>query len=71
MAGSATDLPAPVNFDTAAGTNPDHPPLVILNDPDEGLGSQKVKPTEDLAWFFETDSADGTRTCRVCRYVIF
>ena len=54
-----------------AGTNSDHPPLVILNNPDEGLGSQKVKHTQDLAWFFEMDPADGTQTCRVCPYVIF
>ena len=43
-----------------AGTNSDCPPLVILNDPDKGLSSQKVKPTEDIAWFFEMDPANGT-----------
>ena len=43
----------------AAGTNSNCPPFIILNNPKEGLGSQKVKPTEDIAWFFETDPADG------------
>ena len=64
---SNTRSSAPVNLDTVAGTNSDHPPLVILNNADEGLGSQKVKATDDIAWFFETEPADGTRTCWVCR----
>ena len=46
--------PQPTQHDVSdtgvvAGTNSNCPPLVILNDPDEGLGSQKVKPTEDIA----------------------
>jgi len=57
------------NTRSVVGTDSDRPLPVILNDPEEG--SQKVKATEDLAWFFETDPADGSRTCRVCRYVIF
>ena len=57
------------NTRSAVGTDSDHPLPVILNDP-EG-GSQKVKATEDLTWFFETDPADGSRTCWVCWYVIF
>ena len=60
---SNTRLSAPVNLDTVAGTNSDHPPPVILNDADEGLGSQKVKATDDIAWFFKTEPADGTQTC--------
>ena len=64
---SNTRSSAPVNLDTVAGTYSDHPPPVILNDANEGLGSQKVKATDDIAWFFETEPADGTRTCRVCR----
>ena len=63
---SNTRLSAPVNLDTVAGTNSDHPPPVILNDADEGLGSQKVKATDDIAWFFKTEPADGTQTCWVC-----
>ena len=59
------------NTGVVASTNSNGPPLVILNDPDEGFGSQEVKPTEDMAWFFETDPADGTWTCWVCWYVIF
>ena len=59
------------NTGVVAGTNSNSPPLIILNDPDEGLGSQKVKPTEDIAWFFKMDPANGTWTCQVCWYVIF
>ena len=57
---SNTRLSAPVNLDTVAGTNSDHPPPVILNDANEGLGSQKVKATDDITWYFETEPADGT-----------
>ena len=46
------------NTRSAVGTDSDHPLLVILNDPKGG--SQKVKATEDLAWFFKTDPADGS-----------
>ena len=63
---SNSRLSAPVNLDTVAGTNSNHPPLVILNNTNEGLGSQKVKATDDIAWFFKTDPADGTQTCQVC-----
>ena len=37
------------NTGVVAGNNSNGPPLIILNDPNEGLGSQKVKPTEDIA----------------------
>ena len=67
--GTITDSPAPANTRMAGDTS-DHPPPVILNDPDEGSGSQKVRPTEDLAWFFNTDDETGMQTCKVCRYVI-
>ena len=68
VAGTTTNFPV-TDSTGVAGDTSDRPPPVILNDPDEG-SSRKVRPTDDLAWFFDTDEETGIRTCKLCRYVI-